>query len=94
LADLLISTGTIVELIEMCEIPTKMNPRNFSEIERVLQSHQWETKSAEKSPWGTISRFACTKCGDEFVAMLTSERNVEEETPIHLEVSAGNVVLS
>jgi hypothetical protein len=49
------------------------------------------TKNGDKSPWGIISRFACTMCGDEFVAMLTSKNIVEESTM--LEVSAEDVIL-
>jgi len=75
----------------MCQTPSSVNPRSFSEIKQVLLIHQWETKTADKSPWGIISRFACKKCGDEFVAMLTS-RNIVEESTI-LEVSAENVIL-
>lgn len=73
--------------------PSAVNPRNVSEISSALESHQWETKSADKSPLGIISRFACANCGDEYVVMLTSRRNLEDKTA-QLEVSAENVVLS
>jgi len=85
----------IYVLIELCINSSTVNPRSSSEIQSVLESHVWETQSAEKGPFGTISRFACTKCGDEFVAMLTSARKLVEETSTgKLEVSAENVVLS
>jgi hypothetical protein len=63
------------------------------EITLALESHKWETKSSDKSPLGIISRFACENCGDEYVAMLTSNRNIDEKTD-KLEVSTENVVLS
>jgi len=75
----------------MCLRVYGVNPRSPSEIQEVLDSHHWESKSADKSPWGIISRFACTICGDEYVAMLTS-RNIVEESTI-LEVSAQDVIL-
>jgi len=70
---------------------SEVDPRSPSEIQEVLESHNWESKSADKSPWGIISRFACTVCGDEFVAMLTS-RNIVEESTV-LEVSTENIIL-
>jgi hypothetical protein len=75
----------------MCQNVSEVDPRSPSEIQEVLDSHHWESKSANKSPWGIISRFACTICGDEFVAMLTS-KNIVEESAI-LEVSAESVIL-
>lgn len=73
--------------------PSAVDPRSVEEITLALESHKWETKSSDKSPLGIISRFACEKCGDEYVAMLTSTRNLEEKNS-KLEVSAENVVLS
>jgi hypothetical protein len=61
----------------MCEFVSSINPRSGFEIQKVLRSHKWEAISADKSPWGIISRFACTNCGDEYVAMLTSRRGPE-----------------
>ena len=87
-----ISDQSKVERFELCINPSAVNPRSSSEIQSVLESHLWETQSAEKGPFGTISRFACTKCGDEFVAMLTSARKLVEETSSELEVSVENVV--
>jgi hypothetical protein len=74
----------------MCLNVSEVNPRSPSEIQEVLESHHWESKSADKSPLGIISRFACTMCGDEYVAMLTS-KNIVEESRI-LEVSAQDVI--
>jgi len=76
---------------EMCMNVSGVNPRSPSEIQEVLESHHWESKSADKSPWGIISRFACTMCGDEYVVMLTSGNIVEESTM--LEVSAEQGIL-
>jgi hypothetical protein len=74
----------------LCKNPSDANPRSLSEIEVVIKNQKWETKSADKSPWGIISRFACTVCGDEFVAMLTSSRKTSST---NLEVSVKNVIL-
>jgi hypothetical protein len=80
---------------ELCITPSAINPRSSFEIQEILRSHEWEAKSADKSPWGIISRFACTKCGDEFVAMLTTGRGMEKESSISiLEVSADEIILS
>jgi hypothetical protein len=72
------------------------NPRNLSEIKKTIGSHDWKVMSADKSPWGIISRFACPKCDDELVVMLTSSRasRQEEVAGAKLEVSVKDVVFS
>ena len=79
----------------MCKNVSEVNPRDHFEIQSALGSHEWEMISADKSPWGIISRFACTRCGDEYVAMLTSPNGakVAESSGSRLEVSAGNIVM-
>jgi hypothetical protein len=78
----------------LCDSTSSVNPRDHLDIQKALGSHDWEVMSADKSPWGIISRFACKKCGDEYVAMLTSPRGLkaQETSGSKLEVSAGNVV--
>jgi len=77
----------------LCLNISEVNPRSLSEIREIIESHDWETKSADKSPLGVISRFACTRCGDEYVAMVTTSRTVDEYST-NLEVSAGKVILN
>ena len=79
----------------LCENTNEVNQRDHVAIQRALVSHDWEVISADKSPWGIISRFACKKCGDEYVAMLTSPRglSITEALESKLEVSAGNIIL-
>ena len=76
--------------------PSSVNPRSLPEIQEDLQSHNWQVMSADKSPWGIISRFACVDCEDEFVAMLTSSRKSRMKKPAttNLEVSTKNVILN
>jgi hypothetical protein len=79
----------------MCKNVASVNPRSLFEIQETLESHLWELKSSDKSPWGITARFACTSCGDEYVAMITSPRGIQsgENVGVRLEVSAENVVL-
>jgi hypothetical protein len=79
----------------LCKNTSEVNPRDAFEIQRALGSHEWEVMSADKSPWGIISRFACKNCGDEYVAMLTSPNGpkISESSGSVLEVSAGEMVL-
>jgi hypothetical protein len=79
----------------LCKNTFEVNPRDHFELLSAVGSHEWEVMSADKSPWGIISRFACSKCGDEYVAMLTSPNRpkISESSGSVLEVSAGEIVL-
>jgi hypothetical protein len=82
-------------IVELCKQTSSVNPRDLSEIQQLLESHQWKSMSSDKSPWGIISRFACENCEDEYVVMVTSARNIEEEvSKLGLEVSAGDMVIN
>jgi hypothetical protein len=82
-------------MIEICKNPSVVNPSIPSAVQEALRSYKWGTLSADKSPWGIISRFACIDCGDEFVAMLTSSRGSRtKKTSNDLEVSVKNAFLT
>jgi hypothetical protein len=79
----------------LCKNFASIDSRKLNEIQAVLESHDWVSTSSDKTPVGLISRFTCTRCGDEYVAMLTSTRALESgEVPRgELEVTAEDVVL-
>lgn len=78
----------------MCKSFASIDCRNPFEIKTVLDSHDWVSMSSDRTPVGMISRFACSKCGDEYVVMLTSPSTMRAEEKVHssLEVSANNVI--
>ncbi|HYB04450.1 MAG TPA: hypothetical protein VED17_08310 [Nitrososphaerales archaeon] len=78
----------------MCKSFASINCRDPFEIKTVLDSHQWMSMSSDRTPVGMISRFTCSKCGDEYVVMLTSPSAMRAEENVHktLEVSADNVI--
>lgn len=80
----------------MCMNFSSIDCRNPEEIKLLLQSHEWQSMSSDKTPVGMISRFTCSRCGDEYVVMITSPRAMDTLDNSHskLEVSAGNVYLS
>lgn len=77
-----------------CESFSSIDSRNLVQINRVLESHDWSSASSDRTPVGLISRFICVRCGDEYVAMLTSPRAMESDHPSKLEVSANDVLIS
>ncbi len=78
---------------KLCKRFASIDCRDPNEIKDVLESHDWRSMSSDKSPVGMISRFACTRCGDEYVVMLTSPSAIESQEGLGtLEVSANNVV--
>jgi hypothetical protein len=79
----------------MCKGFASVDSRNASEIRMVLDSHRWVSMSSDKTPVGLISRFTCSQCGDEYVAMLTSPSAMQVEQMLgrDLEVSANNVLV-
>jgi len=80
----------------MCKSFALIDCRDPDAIKTVLDSHQWSSMSSDKTPVGMISRFACSRCGDEYVVMLTSPKAIasEEKLDSRLQVSAKNVVVS
>jgi len=78
-----------------CESISNLKPGRLSVILSSVESHRWVLKSADKSPYGMTSRFVCKKCGDEFVAMLTSPRTFEENSPATsgLEVLVADITM-
>ena len=78
-----------------CRDFASINCRDPTEISEILSSHEWQSMSSDKTPVGMISRFTCSRCGDEYVVMLTSPRQIESinEFESKLEVSAENVVI-
>jgi len=79
-----------------CESLSSIDSRNIGQINQVLETHDWSSVSSDRTPVGLISRFTCIRCGDEYVAMLTSPRAMEPYDHLHsrLEVSADEVLIS
>ena len=80
----------------MCKSFDSIDCRNPAEINSVLESHEWQSISSDKTPIGMISRFTCSQCGEEYVVMITSPSAMEsmDGPPANLEVIAGSVLLS
>jgi hypothetical protein len=80
----------------MCKSFASIDCRDPVAIQDVLASHEWSSMSSDRTPMGMISRFACSRCGDEYVVMLTSPKAIERENGFdsELEVSAGTEVVS
>ena len=79
----------------MCKSFATIDCRDPAEIRDVLESHEWMSMSSDKTPVGMISRFACSRCRDEYVVMLTSPSAIElaEGSASKLEVTTNNIVL-
>jgi len=81
----------------MCKGFDSIDCRNPAEINSVLESHEWVSMSSDRTPIGIISRFTCTRCGDEYVVMLTSPSamdSIGEFTSSEIQVTAGSVTMS
>lgn len=82
--------------MKLCKSFLSIDCRDPQEIKAVVESHQWQSMSSDRTPVGMISRFTCSHCGEEYVVMLTSPDAAEsfEASRSELEVSADNVLIS
>jgi len=80
----------------MCKSFSSIDYRNAAEIGALLETHEWKPVSADRTPVGMISRFTCSRCGGEYVVMLTSPRAMDsfENVASRIEVSVGDISLS
>lgn len=78
----------------MCKGFDSIDCRSPAEIDSVLESHEWVSMSSDRTPVGMISRFACARCGDEYVVMLTSPSAIDSldgTSSSKIQVSAGSI---
>jgi hypothetical protein len=78
-----------------CKNFVSIDCRDPTEIRSIVDSHKWRSMSSDRTPVGMISRFTCSRCGDEYVVMITSPSQIAkfDRLESRLEVSAESVII-